>query len=197
MSALKSLVFLVVSLFFTHAHAEDEMEANFYSSSQRMLNKKEPMHSLDPNESSHRYSTTESKTLRDIVADDPSLTNFNRSLTAADLSKVLNEEASLTVFAPNDEAFAKLSPNAFADLLKPENRDKLYEILAFHIVPGKLTVSEIQQGELKTLNGKPITVKGAQNSLSINSAKIVRGDIAGNNGVIHIIDTVIMPSPEE
>ncbi len=99
------------------------------------------------------------------------------------------------MFAPTDEAFAKLPKEAVTDLLKPENRQKLVGILTYHVVPGKVTASEVVKlrGAV-TVNGQRVDIQAGKDGVTVDSAKVLKTDIACDNGVIHVIDSVIMPA---
>ena len=112
------------------------------------------------------------------------------ALSAADLVETLKGDGPFTVFAPTDEAFAKLAEGTVETLLKPENKDKLAAILKYHVVSGKIMAGDVLKAmEVDTLQGSK-----AKLSLSIDGAKIIKTDIACSNGVIHVIDSVILPS---
>ncbi|MEM7399420.1 MAG: fasciclin domain-containing protein, partial [Pseudomonadota bacterium] len=100
-----------------------------------------------------------------------------------------------TVFAPTDEAFAKLPDGTVEDLLKPENKDKLVAILTYHVVPGKIMSGDIKgkETEVKTVQGSMLDVN-AKDGVKVDNAKVVKADIDTSNGVIHVIDNVIMPN---
>jgi transforming growth factor-beta-induced protein len=113
---------------------------------------------------------------------------------AAGLVDALTGDGPLTVFAPTDEAFAKLPEGTVEELLKPENKEKLKSILLYHVVKGEAMAKDVtSRKQWDTLNGQRIDVKTSNNSVSIDKAKVVKADIAASNGVIHVIDTVIMP----
>jgi len=121
------------------------------------------------------------------------------AVKAAGLVDALKADGSLTVFAPTDAAFQKLekkSPGTIAMLLKPENKDKLVAILKYHVVPGKFTAKDIVRSRngsmFPTLNGEKLTIKNG-NGVVINQSKVVKADIGCTNGVIHVIDTVLLP----
>ncbi|MFW5686527.1 MAG: fasciclin domain-containing protein [Spirochaetota bacterium] len=97
------------------------------------------------------------------------------------------------VFAPTDEAFAKLPEGTLESLLKPENRDQLRAILTYHVVPGEVMASQVKPGKVKTVNGEQITVAKKEGQLMVDEATIVQTDIAASNGVVHVIDSVILP----
>ena len=134
-----------------------------------------------------------SQTVVDIIDHDPSTTTLAKALALADLTSTLSDKGPFTIFVPNDAAFAKISPNKLADLLRPENKEKLIEILTYHVVPGKIDVADLKSGQTKTLNGKTVNVKVDSSDVTINGAKVKQTDIAAKNGVIHIIDTVLLP----
>lgn len=111
------------------------------------------------------------------------------TLKAADLTETLQGEGPFTVFAPTDEAFAALPEGTQEDLLKPQNKEKLQAILTYHVVPGLLQAADlIRQQNVVTVNGKELTV-----GLKINQATLTQADINATNGVIHVIDTVLLP----
>jgi len=97
------------------------------------------------------------------------------------------------VFAPTDEAFAKLPKGTVENLLKPENRDKLVAILKYHVVPGKVMAADVKPGQAKTVNGQKVEIKVTDGTVTVDNARVIKTDIAANNGVIHVIDTVILP----
>jgi uncharacterized surface protein with fasciclin (FAS1) repeats len=115
------------------------------------------------------------------------------AVTAADLVGALKGAGPLTVFAPNDEAFAKLPAGTVDDLVKPENKAKLTAILTYHVVSGGIMASDLTEGGApKTLNGETLMIS-LKDGAEVNGAKVVTADIACTNGVIHVIDTVLMP----
>lgn len=116
------------------------------------------------------------------------------AVKAAGLVDTLKGDGPFTVFAPTDEAFAKLPKGTVEELLKPENKDKLVKILTYHVVPGKVMAADVVKlKEAKTVEGSTvdITVKGKK--VHVDKATVVKTDIGCTNGVIHVIDTVIMP----
>ncbi len=116
------------------------------------------------------------------------------AVTAAGLVDTLKGAGPFTVFAPTDEAFAKLPAGTVEDLLKPENKDKLVAILTYHVVAGKVMAADIAGKETmaKSVQGSELKVN-AMKDVMINEAKVVTADIAADNGVIHVIDTVLIP----
>lgn len=116
------------------------------------------------------------------------------AVKAAGLVETLKGEGPFTVFAPTDEAFAKLPEGTVADLLKPENKDKLVSILTYHVVPGKVMASDVVKvSSAKTVNGKEVSVKVSDAGVMVDGARVVATDIESSNGVIHVIDSVILP----
>ncbi len=114
---------------------------------------------------------------------------------AAGLVDVLKSEGPFTVFAPTDEAFAALPEGTVATLLKPENRDQLIAILTYHVVPGKvLSADVVNMTSAKTVQGSSVSIAVTDGNVTIDNAKVVAVDIETSNGVIHVIDQVILPS---
>jgi transforming growth factor-beta-induced protein len=119
------------------------------------------------------------------------------ALKAADLIDAVNGKGPFTVFAPSDEAFAKLPKGTVETLLKPENKDKLKAILTYHVVPGKVMAKDVVKVTgAKSLNGQRIDVKVDGSKVMVDGANVVATDVSCTNGVIHIIDSVILPADE-
>jgi len=134
----------------------------------------------------------------DIVDTAVSAGSFNTlvaAVKAADLVGTLKGAGPFTVFAPTDAAFAKLPAGTVESLLKPENKAKLVAILTYHVVPGKVMASDIAGKSLKvaTVQGSKMSVE-AHSGVTVDNAKVIQADIGASNGVIHVIDTVIMPT---
>ncbi len=116
------------------------------------------------------------------------------ALQAADLVETLQGKGPFTVFAPTDDAFAKLPNGTVESLLKPENKAKLAAILTYHVVPGKVMAADAAKLKTaKTVNGEAIAISAQGENVRINNAKVSTADIVCTNGVIHVIDTVLMP----
>ena len=116
------------------------------------------------------------------------------AVQAAGLADTLKGEGPFTVFAPTDDAFAKLPAGTVEDLLKPENKDKLAAILTYHVVSGKVMAKDVMtMKEAKTVNGGMVMISMDADTVMIDNAKVVQADVECSNGVIHVIDTVIMP----
>ena len=116
------------------------------------------------------------------------------ALGAADLVDTLKGDGPFTVFAPTDEAFAKLPEGTVENLLKPENRDQLIAILTYHVVPGNVMAADVVKlDKAATVNGQSVAIKVADGGVRVDNANVIATDIAASNGVIHVIDTVILP----
>ncbi|MCB8819952.1 fasciclin domain-containing protein [Microvirga rosea] len=116
------------------------------------------------------------------------------ALNEAGLVSTLKGSGPFTVFAPTDAAFAKLPAGTVENLLKPENKDKLTAILTYHVVPGRVTAADVVKiKEAKTVNGKALRISTKGSGVMINDANVTQTDIAASNGVIHVVDTVILP----
>jgi uncharacterized surface protein with fasciclin (FAS1) repeats len=116
------------------------------------------------------------------------------ALNAAGLTDTLKRSGPFTVFAPTDAAFAKLPAGTVMKLLQPENKAKLTEILTYHVVPGMVMASDVVKlKQAKTVNGGMIAITSSGGAVMVNNAKVTTTDIAATNGVIHVIDSVILP----
>ena len=118
------------------------------------------------------------------------------ALSAANLIDVLKGDGPFTVFAPSDEAFSKLPRGTVENLLKPENMDQLVAVLTYHVVPGKVLSTDIMMGSnsVTTVQGSSVTIVKSYDAVKINQATVVVADVEATNGVIHIIDEVILPN---
>jgi len=135
-----------------------------------------------------------SKDIVDTAVAGGSFNTLVAALKAADLVDTLKGPGPFTVFAPTDEAFAKLPPGTVEDLLKPENKTKLQAILTYHVVAGKVMAKDAMKLHMaKTVNGEELTVKATKGMVMIDNAKVIQADILCTNGVIHVIDTVVLP----
>lgn len=137
---------------------------------------------------------TESQNIVAVAESNGSFTVLTKALKAAGLAEILQGKGPFTVFAPTDAAFAKLPQDAVRDLLKPENKEVLVKILRYHVVQGSVTSKDLKSGEVKSIEGGPINVKvDPKTGVIVNDAKVVQPDIKASNGVIHVIDNVILP----
>ncbi len=129
-----------------------------------------------------------------IAAANDSFKTLTAALQAAGLTETLSGTGPFTVFAPTDQAFAALPPDALQELLKPENKAILVKILTYHVVPGQVTSTDLKSGEVKTVEGGSVNVKvDSATGVTVNDAKVVQPDIQASNGVIHVIDKVMLP----
>jgi len=137
----------------------------------------------------------QSKDIVTTAVEAGSFKTLAKALVAADLVGTLKGEGPFTVFAPTDDAFAKLPAGTVENLLKPENKAQLRRILTYHVVSGKVMAADVVK--LKSANavsGDAISITVMGSSVMVNNSKVVKTDIAASNGVIHVIDTVLMPS---
>jgi len=134
---------------------------------------------------------------KDIVETAMAAGSFNtlaKALKAADLVDTLKGQGPFTVFAPTDEAFAKLPAGTLNDLLKPENKQKLQRILSYHVVPGRVSSTDVVKlRTAKAVSGDIIDINANGGTVRVDNARVVKADIAASNGVIHVIDSVIIP----
>ena len=135
-----------------------------------------------------------SKDIVDTAVDAGSFTTLVAAVQAAGLVDTLKSDGPFTVFAPTDDAFAALPDGTVDTLLKPENKDQLVSILTYHVVPGKVMSGDIagRKTMAKTVQGSEVKVD-ATNGVMVDGAKVIKADIATDNGVIHVIDAVILP----
>ncbi|MGI9243660.1 MAG: fasciclin domain-containing protein [Verrucomicrobiales bacterium] len=134
------------------------------------------------------------KTVVGIAAGNDDFSTLVAAVKAAGLAETLSGDGPFTVFAPTNEAFAKLPKGTVETLLKPENKGKLAAILKHHVVSGNVMAANVKAGNVKTVNGDEFAVKIADGGVMVGGAKVVKTDIVGTNGVIHVIDSVILPA---
>ena len=120
-------------------------------------------------------------------------TTLVAAVKAAGLVETLQGKGPFTVFAPTNAAFAKLPAGTVESLLLPENKAKLVAILTYHVVPAKVMAADVKTGEAPTVNGKALKLKANESGVMVNNAKVVATDLVGSNGVVHVVDTVILP----
>ena len=136
-------------------------------------------------------SATWAKDIVDTAVGAGSFKTLATALTAADLVKTLKGPGPFTVFAPTDAAFAKIPKEQLDALLK--DKAKLTAVLTYHVVPGKVMAKDVKPGAVKTVQGQSITVKADGGKVMVDGATVTQTDIAASNGVIHVIDTVLLP----
>ncbi len=134
------------------------------------------------------------KDIVDTAVGAGSFTTLVAAVQAAGLEETLRGEGPYTVFAPTDEAFAALPEGTVENLLKPENKEQLVAILTYHVVPGKVTSADVVKvKEAKSVNGKGIPIAVNDGKVKVDNATVVTPDVMASNGVIHVIDAVIIP----
>lgn len=138
-------------------------------------------------------SAVSAKTVLEVAIGSPDHTTLVAAVKAAGLAETLSGPGPFTVFAPTNAAFAKLPPGTVESLLLPENKAKLVAILTYHVVPAKVMASEVKSGEVPTVNGKVLTLKAEGMGVMVNDARVIATDLVGSNGVVHVVDTVILP----
>ena len=138
-------------------------------------------------------SAAEQKTIVGVAAGAGQFNTLVAAVKAAGLVETLNGKGPFTVFAPTDEAFAKLPAGTVENLLKPENKEKLVAVLTYHVLPGELMAADVRTTNAKTVNGKKLAIKVHDGKVTVGGANVVKTDIAASNGVIHVIDAVLIP----
>ncbi len=138
------------------------------------------------------------ETIVDIAASNPDFSTLVSAVKAAGLVDTLSGTGPFTVFAPTNAAFAKLPAETLKSLLLPENKQKLADILTYHVVPGEVMAKDVKPGSVTTVNGADFTVSTENGDVIItdgqgNKSKVTKTDIVASNGVIHVIDTVLLP----
>ncbi|GAB1489663.1 fasciclin domain-containing protein [Opitutaceae bacterium] len=133
------------------------------------------------------------KSVVDIAIGSPDHTTLVAAVKAAGLVETLSGKGPFTVFAPTNAAFAKLPPGTVENLLKPENKAQLIAVLTYHVVPAKVMAAEVKTGSAPTVNGKAVNLVASMGNVTVNGANVVAADLAADNGVVHVIDTVILP----
>lgn len=141
---------------------------------------------------------TEPMTIVETAAGNPDFETLVAAVGAADLAETLSAEGPYTVFAPTDDAFAALPEGTVDSLLKPKNQDQLAGILTYHVVAGEIMAADVTSGEVETVNGATFEVTADGSGVTItdgqgNTANVIATDIDASNGVIHVIDAVLLP----
>ncbi|MET0209679.1 MAG: fasciclin domain-containing protein [Burkholderiaceae bacterium] len=132
-----------------------------------------------------------SKTVAQTAASTPSLSTLNRLIVEAGLSDTLNGTGPYTVFAPTDDAFKAVPAKALADLAK--DKEQLKAVLAYHVVPGKVSAEQLRNGPVKSVQGAPVNIAKAGSFITVEDAVVTQPDVAASNGVVHLVDKVLMP----
>jgi len=147
------------------------------------------MHSDHPSGSS----MTTSKNVVEVAAGADDFSTLVTAVQAAGLVQPLSDAPAVTIFAPTNEAFAALPDGVLEALLEPENRAILVDILAYHVVPAEVPSSAVSPGKVESLEGADLTIAVDNGTVMVDNAKVIQTDIEGSNGVIHVIDAVILP----
>lgn len=142
-------------------------------------------------------SRSKGKSIVELAAADPDFSTLVVALQAAGLAETLSGPGPFTVFAPTNEAFAKLPEGTVEELLKPKNKKKLVSLLTYHVVPGKVLSADVVKLEkAKTVQGQELKIAASKSGVKVDRVKVVRTDILAKNGVIHVIDAVIQPKKD-
>lgn len=137
---------------------------------------------------------TADKTIVEIAAGNKDFSTLVAAVKAAGLVDTLSGKDNFTVFAPTNAAFDKLPKGTVEDLLKPENKKKLVAILTYHVVAGKVMAADVVKlDKAKTVQGQEVKIVAGKDGVKVDNANVVKTDIVAKNGVIHVIDTVILP----
>ena len=139
-----------------------------------------------------QVATKNANSIAEIAASNPDFSTLVAALKSAGLVDVLNGTTNFTVFAPTNQAFAALPEGTVEALLKPENKAQLVQILTYHVVPGRVLSTSLQSGQVPTVAGPAVDVS-VGNSVAVNNAEVIQADIKASNGVIHVIDQVLLP----
>uniref|UniRef100_UPI0036F32875 fasciclin domain-containing protein n=1 Tax=Novipirellula aureliae TaxID=2527966 RepID=UPI0036F32875 len=138
--------------------------------------------------------STKDQSIVEVAAGNEAFSTLVAAVKAAGLVETLSGEGPFTVLAPTNDAFAKLPKGTVEDLLKPENKDKLVAILTYHVIPAKAMAADVVKlDEAKTVQGQMVKIEAGSEGVKVNNAKVVKTDIECKNGVIHVIDTVLLP----
>ena len=132
-------------------------------------------------------------TIVDIAASNPDFSTLVTAVKAAGLVETLSSKGPFTVFAPTNKAFAALPKGTLEKLLKPENRNLLRKVLTYHVVPGDLMARNLRSGRVATVEGSSVAVQVRHGSVRINNSNVIKADVDAKNGVIHVIDRVLLP----
>ena len=132
-------------------------------------------------------------TVVSVAASSDQFKTLVAAITAAGLADELQADGPYTVFAPTDAAFAKLPAGTVDNLLKPENKDQLIAVLKYHVLSGKVMAADVKTMKATTVQGQDVQLKVNDSGVFVDNAKVVQTDLVADNGVIHVIDTVILP----
>lgn len=142
---------------------------------------------------SQGVTTAQTQTIVAVASSNDNFSTLKAALEAAELTETLAGQGPFTVFAPTNAAFEALGKEKIEALLKPENKDKLIKVLTYHVVPGQVMSADLKSGETKTVEGGEVTVTVKDGKVKVNNAQVTQADVKASNGVIHVIDTVLLP----
>ena len=142
---------------------------------------------------SHQTRPKSKATIVEIAASNPEFSTLVTAVKAAGLVETLSSKGPFTVFAPTNKAFAALPEGTLAKLLKPENRNLLRKVLTYHVVPGDLMAKDLRSGRVATVEGNSVAVRVRRGRIRINKSHVIKADVDAKNGVIHVIDRVLLP----
>ncbi|PZV10005.1 MAG: fasciclin [Leptolyngbya sp.] len=172
---------------------EEAADAEQPAAMEEPTDAEQPSAMEEPTDAEQPTASTE-QSIAEIAAGDEDFEILTAAIEAAGLTEALsNSDLSITVFAPTDAAFEALPEGTLDELLLPENRDQLAQLLTYHVVDGEVRSTDLTSGEVDTLTGAPVTVTVGEESVTINEANVVTADIEASNGIIHVIDTVLLP----
>ena len=145
----------------------------------------------------HHEQSDAEKNLVQVAANNDDFQTLVMAIKAAELAGTLEGKGPFTLLAPTDDAFAKLPEGTLAELLKPENKEQLQAILTYHLLPGAISSAEVSKLKLpETVEGSTLTIEETEDGVTINGAEVITADVPASNGIIHIIDTVLIPPAE-
>ncbi len=190
---LTAMLAIVVGLTATACNNTDTSQPNASQPNASQPNASQPTSApvATPIAATH---TAQPGTIVEVAAGNPSFTTLVTAVKAAGLAETLSGKGPFTVFAPTNEAFAALPKGTLEKLLKPENREALKKVLTYHVVSGDLMAQDLKSGKVATVEGSTVAVKIAGKTVSVNDASVVKADVDTSNGVIHVIDKVLIPA---
>jgi uncharacterized surface protein with fasciclin (FAS1) repeats len=149
---------------------------------------------VSPRDPARPAAANTAQNIVELAVATPDLSTLVQAVTAADLVGALSGAGPFTVFAPTNAAFAALPKADLDDLLKPENKVKLQGVLQYHVISGSIKAGDLKDSQVvKTLSGQAVTIVKRDGGVYVNGAKVVTADVIGSNGVVHIVDKVILP----
>jgi len=137
--------------------------------------------------------TVQAGSLTATIADSVSFSTLTKALKAAELDITLGTKGDYTIFAPTDEAFSKLPSGVLTSLLLPENKQKLRSVMLYHVVAGRMLAADLQNGDVKTMNGEKVKIDVGSDKIEVDGAKVFSADVSATNGVMHTIGVVLVP----